>query len=93
MELNTAAIHVNKNAYDTAVKYAKEHDTSVDKLFETFVLTLAREQENMRSKPLTRRFSPLLLGLVGVAKSSVADDDLNGDEQRWEYLNPHLLTL
>ena len=83
--MNTTPIYVSTEAYNQAVAYARKHNTSVEKMMETIILTtLSENQPKVLHRPT--EYSPQLLKLIGIAKNALRDDDLNGDDARWEYL-------
>lgn len=87
--MNTTAVHINTQLYNSAAEYARRQHTSVDKVLEGLIMALPKE-DMTKEKPKLKRpthFSPALIQLVGAAKTANSNpNDINGDEARWEYL-------
>lgn len=86
--MNTTSVQINTQLYNTAVEYARRQHTSVEKMLEGFILSLpiyGKTEERPRLKRPTN-FSPELLKLSGILKQPSREEDLNGDDARWEYL-------
>ena len=83
----TTQISINTELYNHAADYARQHNTSVEKMMERMVVSFLVETKQQKAMKRPTRYSPELLKLVGIAKrASISPDDLNADEARWEYL-------
>lgn len=65
-------LRLRKNVIDQAKKYASEHETSLSKLIENYLLAVTSESEQ------DNYISPLVKSLSGVIKLS-SDTDLNSE--------------
>ena len=83
----TTPINFSTKLYSHAADYARQHDTSVEKMTENFFLAFFVEEKKREKQKRHTHYSPELLKLVGIAKgANVSPDDLNVDEARWDYL-------
>ena len=93
--METTAIHVSKEAYSQAARYALQHNTSVDKMVEKYILTLMV----MRPKsPTLDAKEHTLLRLDDIAKGKagrglkslkgiMASSKMTAEELREEYIS------
>ena len=85
--METTAIHVSKEAYNRAARYAQSHNTSVEKVTERLFFSFFVEEKEYKKLRRPTHYSPELMKLVGIAKgANISAEDLNADEARWEYL-------
>ena len=55
--METTAIHVSKEAYNRAARYAQSHNTSVEKMTENFFLTLVLMGQKNNSHDMNKKKS------------------------------------
>ena len=84
--MQTTAIHISTELYNSVADYARQHNTDIGKMTERYFMSLLSNSLTIPKLVRPTRFSPELLKLVGIAKGTVKEDDLNGDEAKWEYI-------
>lgn len=83
----TTTINISTQLYNQAADYARQHNTSVEKIMEKLFFTFLDDERKGKGLKQPTRYSPELLKIVGIAKgANVSPDDLNADEARWKYL-------
>ncbi len=84
--MRTTAVNISTSLYNHVYQYAQRQNTSVDRILEAFILTLPNYEAKEKKLKRPTEYSPELLKLVGAVKGDYQQDDLNGDEARWDYL-------
>lgn len=83
---NMNTISIDKNVYKWAEGYAKIHHISMDKLAEQALLMLVGRPKAKYTLKTEDELSPAVQSLIGIAKPTHANEDINGRDARMEYL-------
>lgn len=78
-------ISIDTNIYRGAEIYAQTHNISITELAEKALLKFVGKKENFRLKK--EELSPAVKSLIGIAKPSGKDEDINGRDTRMEFLS------
>lgn len=79
-------ISIDTNIYRGAEIYAQMHNISITELAEKALLKFVGKRESFRLKQ-EEELSPAVKSLIGIAKPSDKDEDINGREARMEFLS------
>jgi len=73
--MNTSAIHVNSELYRHANEYAKQHNTSIEKMMEGYIISLLSRSQKKEPRPL----SPIIEKLGKMNLAEFTDKELKDD--------------
>jgi len=76
--VNTTAVNIRTDLYNYAAEYAQEHDTSIDRLVESYILT---HLLNNRTKPDQRyaKLAPVVERLGNYNVREFTEEELDSD--------------
>ena len=76
--MNTTAVNIRTDLYNHAAEYAQEHDTSIDSLVESYILTLLLHNS---TKPAKRyaKLAPVVERLGNYNVREFTEEELDGD--------------
>lgn len=79
-------ITIDTDIYKGAEVYARKHNLNLKKFIERVILNAVSQKPAFRMKPESE-LSPVVRDLIGIAKHTDTEDDLDGKDARMEYLS------
>ena len=76
-------VAINSNLYGTAQAYAEQKGLDLTLMIENF---LKRFISKEKSKTQEQDLPDIVASLLGAAQGEVADDDVNGEEAYYQYI-------
>jgi len=81
------AIVIDTQIYKGAEIYAKMHNISIKELVEKAILNIVGQKTQSFKLKKEDELSPEIRSLIGIAKPSATNNDVNGRDARMEYIS------